>query len=254
MRTSVPLLLEGALLGAEPDTAREQGSALLALAKEGPDEEELSFSARTALVLSAAEKILRGRPGPVTEERWARMVGDWIEGTNDLEDLLGALKRSQVPGAVRGIIAGATKRLRASQRPLDVVRAEEVNRRRKLDPAERESLPALADWLADTIRSDPRLTLIDRRVTTERSLFERTLYDLASQSLEPAVLVSVLKAAAPLAQEAGESWAPLLIDLLDAEERAVSAEAFRLLKELTSQTLPQSSAAWRAWLASKETK
>lgn len=248
-------LLDNALL---PDqaVADPHMRALSQFLAEGREED-----GHRATVLAFAKAVvrrgdrLRQKQDPEGKARFSRyarqvpaLVATAFERTNDPELLLRTLgERAGSPELKLGLLQGIPRRLKQQQRPIQLRRALEENRRAKLSESEREALPDLEEWLRSEISRDRRLSRLQRVVERERELYRTVLAQICDTAIEPALLRQALDTVPLFSEELTSEWAPVLFSLLDAEDQQLRRQSFRLLKQLSGQTLPNNRLAWERW-------
>lgn len=246
---SIPLLVRAVLTSSDSSLARAHSKELLHLVKEGRGAEKTTKRSLRKAVVRAIRDVLKTKEGAAS--RAAAFVSDWLEVSDHLADLLDEFKRHldrPDRAFLNGLLQGVTKRSRSLNRPIHLVRAQEINRRKKLSESQRDDLPALEAWLVDRIKQDKRLSRVKRRVEKEDAIFEDLLIELIQADESSTLLkVEVLKLAPAYAKTPDSDWIPVLIDLL--EDRALSQRAYRLLRSATGEKLPLNSFQWNRWLS-----
>lgn len=257
-KRSIPLATSAILRTSDSHAAGRIQSALLDLVREGPDEEKISRGALRKALVVELRKALRGRDlPPVARARAVSFLADWLVQTDELKDVLALIKRRlEDPDAIflDALLQGVPRRQESLRRPIDLLRAREVNRRNELEPEAREQLARLEDWLEDRVSRDKRLSVLARRIARDDATFQELLLDLlASEEASVRVKLEVLGLAPRFGQDADSPWVPLLIAQLD-KERAVASRAYGLLKQITGESIPQNAVLWDRWLKGEDQK
>lgn len=247
LRVSLPLLARTALTASDGDVRAAHAQLLLDLVKEGPEQEEVAPQARRALLLRAAAELLRREPSAA--EPWTNLCATWIAETNELDATLRELLRDRLAPQTLGLLRGLETRLNATARALELPRTAEAQRRARLRPSEAEALPELEVWYERELSRSPHLRALEARLQSEREALRSTLRSLSNRTDEPLLLRTALEALERLGAPSDPAWLELEVTLLEFPDAGVRGVAFRLLKAGTGQTLPQTPAAWRAYLA-----
>lgn len=251
----IPLATEAALLTTDANAARRIKSMLLELLKEGPDEEKVSEAVMMKLLVTSIQKVMRGSDlPPGTRARAVSLVSSWLEDTDDLRDVLQLVKRrleDQDRIFLDGFLQGVSRRRENLLRPIHLLRAQEVNRRRKLDAYKREQMASLESWLEDRIARDKQLSRLSRRIKKDDAIFEELLLDRFANSESRTLKLEILKLVPLFAKDADSAWVAALIPEL---QGAVGPQAYQLIKQITGESIPQNSVLWRRWFDGEDTE
>ena len=245
---SIPLATDAALRTPQANGARRIQGALLELIKEGPEQEQVKSSALLRNLLDSIQRTMRGRDlPPGTRGRAVSLVSSWLIDTDDLPKLLLLVKRrleDEDRIFLDGLLQGMALRRERLSRPINLLRAQETNRRHGLEPSQREQLASLEDWLQDRVRRDKRLALIARRLESEAEVFEDLLLDRLQNTQSTRLKLLILKLAPTYAKGADSKWVPALIPHI---EGSVGTQAYQLIRKLTGETFAQNRVLWRRW-------
>tara|TARA_R110002072_G_scaffold238521_2_gene395936 strand:- start:1238 stop:2434 length:1197 start_codon:yes stop_codon:yes gene_type:complete len=250
---SIPVATEAALRTTDPHAAQRIQSGLVELIKEGPEEEQVKSSLLIRSLVGSIQKVLRGRDlPPGTRERAVSLVSSLLIDTDEIGVLLQQIRRrleDEDRVFLDGLLRGMALRRESLYRPIHLLRAQEANRRAKLEPSRREQLADIGDWLEDRVRRDKRLSLLARRLESDAKIFEDLLLERLANSENTPLKLLILRLAPTYAKGPDSKWVPALIPHV---EGSVGTQTYQLLKKLTGEDIPQNRVLWSRWFNNED--